>query len=155
MWKEIITIKDMEEVALLRSNWGCEVNPDIASIKSAIEKKPDCHYYHYKSDKIELVLAFKYMVDHHYILAYTYKADLEDYPEACRLMAEKSKEYLSTRKIKKLVIGFGFKDETSVNFYNKGVGKIGLNEAIKLGKPIYEELGFKFSYEDKQIIMEL
>ena len=155
MWKEIITEKDMKEVALLRSNWGCEVNPDILSIKSAIEKKLDCHYYHYKSDKIELVKGFKLMPDHIFILAYTIKADIKDYPKALRLMAEKSKWYLKDRKIKKLVIGFGKADITEIHFYNKGIEKLGLNETVALAKPIYEELGFKFTYTDRRIIVEL
>ena len=92
MWKEVITIDDMVDVALLRSNFGCAVNPTHLDIKSAIEKKPDCHYYHYKSDKIELIKGFKQMPDYIFILAFTIKADIKDYPKALEIMTEKSKE---------------------------------------------------------------
>jgi len=155
MWKEVLTIKDIEEATLVRLTHGCEVNNTPTKIKSAIEKKPDCHYYHYKSKKIELVKGFKDMGDHIFILSYTIKANLKDYPEAIRLMAEKSKWYLKDRKIKKLIIGFGSKDITAIHFYNKGIKKLGLTETIALAKPIYEELGFTLKYEDKQIVVEL
>jgi hypothetical protein len=151
MWKEVITLEDIVDVALLRFESGCSVNPTALDIKSAIEKKIDCHYYHYKSDTIELVKGLKKMPDHIFILAYTIKADINDYPEALRLMAEKSKEYLQSRDIKKLVIGFGSANETTVNFYNKGIAKLGLTEVVNIAKPIYESLGFKFTYSDKSI----
>ena len=154
MWKEVISIEDMKEVALLRYIVGCSVNPTALSIKSAIEKKPDCHYYHYKSDTIELVLAFKQMEDHIFVLAYTFKAEIKDYPKAIRLMALKSLEYLKERDCKKFIAGFGLKDETAVNFYNKGLAKIGFSEVMNMCKPIYENIGLSFTIEDKRIIIE-
>ena len=155
MWKEVISIKDMEEVAVKRTEFGCAQNLTIDMVKNAIERKVDCHFYIYKSDTIELVKGFKDMGDHIYIISYSIKADIKDYPEALKLMAEKSKEYLKDRKLKKMIIGFGSQDETQVNFYNKGIQKLGLSEVIKLAKIEYEKLGFKLDYLDKQIICEL
>lgn len=155
MWKEVISFEDMEEVALLRNKSGCAVNRTALAIKSAIEKKPDCHYYHYKSDKIELVLGYKQMPDHIYVLAYTIKADVKDYPEAFRIMSIKAKEYIKNRECKRFIIGFGRKDISSVEFYNKGVSKVGFVECFKMAKIEHEKIGFTLEFKDNQIVVEL
>jgi len=156
MWREVISLEDMEDVASKRKAFGCAADRLTGDmIKRSIKRKTDCHFYIYKSDKIELVKGFKDMGDHIYIISYSIKADVKDYPEALRLMAEKSKWYLKDRSLKKLVIGFGSKDQADVNFYNKGIGKWGLTEVIKLAKVEYEKLGFTLKYLDKQIVCEL
>ena len=155
MWREIITYKDMEKIALLRNDFGCVRNYTADLIKGAIERKTDCHFYYYESDTIELIKGYKLMGDYISIITFTIKADVKDYPKALRLMAEKSKEYLESREIKKMIIGFGSKDETSVNFHNIGIGKMGFAEVVKIAKIEYEKLGFKLTFDNKQLIAEL
>ena len=156
MWREIITDADTNLVASKRNEFGCAAGKLTGEmVRSTIIQKKDCHYYYYKSNTIELIKGFWDKGDHIYIMAFSIKADIKDYPKALELMAKKSKEYLSSRKIKVLVIGFGSADESSVNFYNKGISKIGLIEVVKIAKPIYEKAGFKFKLEDKKIRVEL
>lgn len=155
MWREIITYEDMEKIALLRNEFGCVRNSTADMIQGVINRKVDCHFFYYEADTIELIKGYKMMDGYISIIAFTIKAKVDDYPEAIRLMAEKTKEYIQSRDIKKTVISFGSADEEQVNFYNKGVGKIGFSEIVAICKQEYEKLGFKITFVEKQVICEL
>lgn len=155
MWIEIIEIKDMEKVALLKNQFGCSINFTAEIIKNNLVRKTDCHYYYYSSDKIELLTGYKEIDDIINSIAYVIKADIKNYQEATRLMAEHLKEYLKKRKIKKWVVYYGSEDEEQMNSANIGIGKIGYSELIKIGKPEYEKLGFRFIFGRKKLVVEM
>lgn len=155
MWKEIIDIEDFNEIAILRNDFGCVRNTTGLAYMHNIQNKIDCHYYYYKSNKIELIKGYKQTDNVIVSIAFTIKADVKDYPEAIRLMVKHTIEYIKERNIKTYILSFGSKNESQVNFYNVGVGKIGMGEIVKIGKTIYEEFGFKLTYADNQIICEL
>jgi len=155
MWKEVLTYEDMKKVAFLKTDFGCAVNFTPEIVKSIIEKKIDCHFYYYKSDKIELLKGYREKDGIINLIAYTLKADIKDYHEAIRLMGEHAKEYIKNRKIKKLIIYFGSEDEEQMNTANIGVGKIGFGEFVKIVKEEYKKVGFKTIFDKKQITNEL
>lgn len=155
MWKEIIDIDGFNELASLREEFGCAANIGGTVYLGNIENKIDCHYYQYKSDTIELIKGYKQLDNEIHLIAYTIKAKIKDYPEALKLMAEHAKKYISTRKIKTLVLNYGFKDEEQMNNANIGVGKIGFSELMKIVKEKYEEIGFKTTFYEKQVRNEL
>ena len=155
MWKEIITLKDFNDMASLRSIYGCAQNIGGQLYIDNIKRKIDCHYYKYTSGTIELIKGYAQFDNVIKLITYTIKAGIKDYPEALRLMAEHAKEYLKDRKIKTLVIDYGYEDETQMNLANVGVGKLGFSEVVKIAKEEYEKLGFKMSFTEKQIRNEL
>jgi len=155
MWKEVITYNDMEKVAFFKTDFGCAIDYTTDLVKSILEKKPDCHFYYYKSDKMELLKAYREKNGLINVIAYTVKADIKDYPEAIRLMAEHAKEYIKNRYIKKLIIYYGSDDEEQMNKANIGVGKIGFGEFVKIVIEEYKKVGFKTIFDKKQITNEL
>jgi len=155
MWMEVISLDEKEDFAELRNMHGCTRSFSVENINRMKEAKPDCHFYKYKSDNIELAIGFLLKKDYYWISAYTLKAEAEDYPEALRLMAEKKKEFVSDRKVKKMVMSFGYEDEAQLNLYNKGVGKLGVVKVIELAKPEYLKAGINISFNPKQIVFEL
>ena len=152
---EVISLEEKEAYADLRNIYGCTQSFSVKKIDNMKECKPDCHFYKYKSDRIELAIGFLLREDYYWISAYTLKAEVEDYPEALRLMAEKKKEFVSNREIKKMIMSFGYEDEAQLNLYNKGVGKLGVVKVIELAKPEYRKVGINISFNPKQIIFEL
>jgi len=155
MWREMITLEDFNEMASLRENFGCGINKTGQIYLNIIERKTDCHYYRYESDKIELIKGYKELNGVINLIAYTIKAELEDYPEAVRLMAEHAKEYLSTRTIKKLAIYYGSDDEIQMNEANIGIGKIGFSEFMKIVIEEYGKIGFKTTFGKNEVTNEL
>jgi len=155
MWKELITLEDFNDMAFLRSIYGCAQNIGGQLYIDNIKRKIDCHYYKYTSDTIELLKGYAQFGDVIKLITYTIKAEIKDYPEALRLMAEHTKEYLKERKIKTLVIDYGYEDETQMNLANVGVAKIGFIEFMKIVKEEYEKIGFKTTFDKKQVRNEL
>jgi len=155
MWREVLTYEDMEKVAFLKTDFGCALNYTADLVKNIIERKTDCHFYHYKSDKMELLKGYREKNGLINLIAYTLKADIKDYPEAIRLMGEHAKEYIKNREIKKLIIYFGSEDEEQMNTANIGVGKIGFSEFMKIVIEEYGKLGFKTIFDKKQVTNEL
>lgn len=153
MWKEIIDIDGFNKMASLRELYGCATNIGGEIYLKNKETHEDCHYYEYKSDNIELLKGYRLRERDGYIniITYVIKADIKDYPEALRYMAEHAKEYLNTRKIKTLVINYGSEDNAQMDLANVGVGKLGFVEVVRLAKIEYEKLGFKLTFDKKQI----
>ena len=155
MWKEIINYKDMVKAVKLRSLFGCAMDYSADIMKAAIERKKDCHYFYYKSDTIELLKGFKEKDGFISLIAYSIKADVEDYPEAIRLMAENAKDYIKNRKIKKIVFQQGSKDIELMNSANLGVSKIGFDKFIEIVIEEYGKLGFKTTFTKDAVINEM
>lgn len=151
MWKEMITLKDFDSMASLRSEYGCAANIGGQLYMNNVKRKVDCHYYYYTSDTIKLLKGYAQYGDVIKIITFTIKAEVKDYPEALRLMAEHAKQYLKERKIKTLVIEYGYEDEDQMNNANVGVGKIGFSEFMKIVIEEYRKFGFKTTFDKKQV----
>lgn len=153
MWKEIVDIDGFNKMASLRELYGCAANIGGEIYLKNKEIHEDCHYYQYKSDTIELIKGYRLKEKDGYIhiITYTIKAEIKDYPEAIRYMAEHAKEYLSTREIKTLVINYGSEDNAQMDLANVGVGKIGFIEFMKIVIDEYEKIGFKTTFDKKQV----
>ena len=149
MWKELTTLEDFNSMVLLKQEFGCYQQGTGILYRQMLTRKTDCHYYRYKSDTIELLKGYKELNGKINLITYTIKANIEDYPEAVRLMAEHAKEYISSREIKTLVIYYGSEDEEQMNSANIGVGKIGYGEFMKIVIEEYEKLGFKTTFGNK------
>ena len=141
----------MIKIALLRNQFGCTTNTTGEIIRNSIERKLDCRFYYYKSDKMELIKGYKQDGDIISLIAYTIKAESEDYPEAIRLMGENAKEHLSTRTIKTIIFGQGSNDVVLMDSANAGVRKVGLLKCMNLIKEEYEKLGFEITISKTQI----
>lgn len=147
MWKEIVELIDLEMIATLRNKHGCSVNYTAERMKFNIEHKIDCHYFYYKSDKIKLIKGYKQNDRVIQPIAYTVICEVEDYPEAIRIMGQHTKEYLINNNNKIFILT----EENDLNDNNLGVAKIGVKAFYKLMKEEYEKLGLKFVQDDYSI----
>lgn len=151
MWIEIKNIEDMIKIALLSNQFGCTTNTTGEIIRNSIERKVDCHFYYYKSDKMELIKGYKQNGDIISLIVYVIKAESEDYHEAIRLMGENAKEHLNTRKIKTITFGHGTEDVDVMDSHNLGVRKIGYIEFMNIVKEEYEKIGFEITISEREI----
>ena len=152
MWKEIITKDDIADMAMFKQQFGCGANYTATLMESIIESVPDCHFYYYKSDNIQLLTGYRSKFNTVInSIAFSIKAEIEDYPEALRLMGEHIKSYLSNRDIKMWVVYFGTEDYEQMDTHNLGIGKLGYEKCIKLLGEAFTDIGMELIIDNKKI----
>jgi len=149
MWREITKIEDMEKFALLRNDFGCSVNYTADKLKHNIENKIDCKYFIYEVDKFKILLGFKYNQGTEKMTWMTFliiNCIEEDYPEALRQMAKKTKEIMKKYQLG-LLNEYNYKELELVN----QTFKFGYYKCFNILKTEFEKLGLKCIFNDNKI----
>ena len=152
MWIELKQTDDisiLNEFADIRNDFGCSKIFTGDIVKANMINKINCTYFKFDSKKYNLLIGFKFNQGTEKMTWMTFliiNCIEEDYPEALRQMAKKTKEIMKKYQLG-LLNEYNYKELELVN----QTFKFGYYKCFNILKTEFEKLGLKCTFNDNKI----